>query len=509
MKYFSLFISLLSIPTLLLGQMNTSLISQLNYDAPVNDIWGYVATDSTEYAIVGLQNGVSVVSLADASTPVEVGFAPGPSSGWRDIKTWETHAYAINETGDGLLVMDLSMLPDTMPYFYWSPQISDLGGQLTTCHNIFIDEFGYAYLAGCNLNGGGPIFVDVFSEPGNPIYAGKGDARYAHDVYARNNIMYGSDIYVGNFSVTNVIDKSNPILIASQPTPFLFTHNTWLSDDGNTLFTTDERADAPTAAYDISNLANIQLLDEFRPAATVGRGVIPHNTHVLNDFLITSHYTDGVVIVDAARPSNLIQVGQYDTFSGPDGGFNGCWGAYPFLPSGVILGSDRESGLFVIEPTYQRACYLEGLVRSVSSQEVLTGVEVTIESEEDNVTTTDLEGRFATGQVESGTFTARFTQFGYFPKEVEVELINGEVTELEILLESERRFSISGQVVNEENGGALPNAHLSIVSEEATYEVSTNEDGTFTLEDIVEDEYDVFVGAWGYLYQTATITPEN
>ncbi len=506
MKKFALVIALLGIAYAGFAQLNTTLVSNFDYEMRVNDVWGYVAPDGTEYALVGLQEGVSVVSLQDPAQPEEVAFAPGPSSTWRDMKTWGEHAYTINESDDGLLVMDLSMLPDSMSYYYWSPVIPELdSAQLTTCHNLYIDESGYAYLAGCDVNSGGPIFVDVFSDPGNPIYVGKSDARYAHDVYARDNLLYGSDIYQGSFSIMDVSDKSNPVLLASQETPFQFTHNAWLSDDGNTIFTTDERADAPTAAYDISDYDNIRLLDEFRPGATVGRGVVPHNTHVLNDYLITSHYTDGVVIVDASRPSNMIEVGSYDTYQGGDGGFSGCWGAYPFLPSGLILGSDRDNGLFVLRPDYKRACYLEGLVKNAETGALLSDVEVAIDSDNSNFKTTDLNGAFATGQVTAGTFDVVFSKFGFEDKVMQVDLANGVVTELEVELEPLGRFIVSGQAVADASGNPIANAQVAIVSENITYNTLTDENGQFNLADVVEDNYQVIVGAWGYLHATSTI----
>ena len=40
----------------------------------------------------------------------------------------------------------------------------------------------------------------------------------------------------------------------------------------------------------------------------------------------------------------------YDTYPDPDGRqFRGAWGVYPFLPSGNILVSDMQYGLFVFE----------------------------------------------------------------------------------------------------------------------------------------------------------------
>ncbi|MEZ4982763.1 MAG: hypothetical protein R2769_14490 [Saprospiraceae bacterium] len=49
-------------------------------------------------------------------------------------------------------------------------------------------------------------------------------------------------------------------------------------------------------------------------------------------------------------------------FFSPGAGFNGAWGAYPFLPSQTVLISDINSGLYVLQPNYVRACWLEGTV---------------------------------------------------------------------------------------------------------------------------------------------------
>ena len=47
------------------------------------------------------------------------------------------------------------------------------------------------------------------------------------------------------------------------------------------------------------------------------------------------------------NPSNFAW---YDTFENTEyDGYNGCWGAYPFLPSGNLLASDIQNGLFVLQ----------------------------------------------------------------------------------------------------------------------------------------------------------------
>lgn len=124
--------------------------------------------------------------------------------------------------------------------------------------------------------------------------------------------------------------------------------------------------------YDISDLGNIKESARFQTAP--GSGAIIHNTHILNDYAITSWYKEGVVITDVARPQNPIEVGHYDTYAqGSGDGFAGCWGVYPFLPSGTIVASDINNGLYVLTPTYIRGCYLEGIITDSVSNTVLNG----------------------------------------------------------------------------------------------------------------------------------------
>ncbi len=76
MKKFNTLILLLCCGFFAQAQLNITYLSNLPYNNTLNDIWGYVAPDGTEYALVGVRNGTSVVSLADPEDPVEVGFVP-------------------------------------------------------------------------------------------------------------------------------------------------------------------------------------------------------------------------------------------------------------------------------------------------------------------------------------------------------------------------------------------------------------------------------------------------
>ena len=354
------------------SQHNLQIDSVSHYEYANNvkasDIWGHVDSLGNEYALVGLRSGLSVVSLADTNNLVEVFGESSVYSVWRDIKTWGDYAYVTNETSGGLAIYDLSTLPDSVNgvTYYTGSSYS-----VTSAHNIFIDENGVAYLFGTNHATGtfGTIMLDVATNPGQPIELGYFDSLYLHDGYARGDTLYGSAVYAGEMLVIDVSDKSNPVIIGSKNTPSNFTHNAWLSDNSQYIFTTDEVSGGYVAAYDVSNPLAIFQADRIRSRKTTT--VIPHNTHVLNDFLITSYYTLGVSIIDAHKPDNLIEMGYFDTsplFTGST--FNGNWGAYPYLPSGLLILSDMEEGLFVLRPHYKRASYLEGSVKNCAGNAI-------------------------------------------------------------------------------------------------------------------------------------------
>ncbi|MGY8988137.1 MAG: hypothetical protein ACKVG7_06225, partial [Flavobacteriales bacterium] len=117
-------------------------------------------------------------------------------------------------------------------------------------------------------------------------------------------------------------------------------------------------------AFDVSNPSNIFEVDRIQ--SNPGSNSIPHNTFVDGNFLITSYYRDGTTVHDITYPNYMIQVAYYDSYAGSGNGFDGCWGTYPYFPSGNIISSDINSGaggkgrLLIYGRNFQQACYLQG-----------------------------------------------------------------------------------------------------------------------------------------------------
>lgn len=403
-----------------MAQLNMSLLGKYTYSNDIGSLWGYADGNGNEYALVGAYNGLSIVNVTVPTNPVQVQFVPTSNSYWHEVKTWSHYAYVVNETGGGLLIVDLSNLPNAVSYVNWT------GGSLglSTGHTLFIDEEGIAYINGSDVGVGGVLFLDLNTNPMNPSHIGTYSNGYVHDCFARNDTMWTAQIYSGQFKVVNVANKAAPVVLASQSTPGNFTHNTALSDNGKYLFTTDEVSNSYITSYNVSNLGNISEADRFQ--ANPGTSSIAHNVHVKGNFLVNGYYRDGVIITDARDPTNLIKVGSYDTSPFSGSGYNGCWDTYPYLPSGNIIAADIEEGLFVLGVNYVSAALLSGKVTDYSGGASLNGVSVSIVDASNTAVTTDLSGNYKTGYATAGTYSVTFSKSGYHTKTIPgVSLTNG------------------------------------------------------------------------------------
>ena len=447
MKKFFLLLTLF-LPFFSISQSNYNLTlvgefdwNGLSYDSEGSDIWGWRNTSTgVEYALVGLNTGFSVVELSNPQNPTEVFFIPGANTTWRDIKTWENYAYVTNEGGDGLLIVDLNDLT--------GQTYVNFTNYFNTAHNIYMDENGVAYIFGTDVGNGGVIFLDVTTNPMSPTYLGTWDDYYIHDGMARGDTLWAGCIYQGEFYAVDVSNKTNPQVLGHHPTPNQFTHNIWVSDDGDFVFTTDEQADSYIGAYDITDMNNIQEVDRIQ--SNPESNSIPHNTHVDGNFLVTSWYRDGTVVHDATFPNNLVEVANYDSYAGSGNGFDGCWGTFPYLPSGLIISSDINSAnngngrLLLLERGFSQACYLQGNVTDLNNQ-TISGVDVVIlNTVIPNLSNTDILGNYTTGNADSGIYDVVFSKFGYISDTLQATMVNGQITYLDAVLNVDNSLPILG-----------------------------------------------------------------
>ena len=415
---------------------NISSIGHLPYPSHLlNCIWGYSDSNGKEYALVGTYDGISIVDISNPSTPREIHFVPTVNSVWKDIQTYSHYAYIVHgiyngtqDEADGLLIIDLRGIDsnDLSPYIHHYKTT-----EYQTAHNIFIDDkTGYAYLFGVQERGGA-LILDLKENPISPTIKGSYDRTYLHDGYVRDGILYGCADKDGRFIIIDVSNPSSPREINSAQTPNRTTHNAWLSDDGRTLFTTDEKMSAYISSYDVSNHRNIRTLGKVR-AADYSQA-IPHNAIVVGDFIFTSYYNQGVKIFDASQVDNMIEVASYQTCTGGSRGqFDGAWGIYPYMPSGLVLVSDMNTGLHILQPKLSHAAYLRGCITDDEGQPIFNA---SIRFTDDkSCTYSDIDGTYRTGCTKEGLREIEINADGYHSVKMDVDMRSGISTSRDIIL---------------------------------------------------------------------------
>jgi len=446
------------------ANLNISLESRFDYpEKDLNDIWGY-ADNGKEFALVGTYDGLSIVDVTDPKNPSEINYVKTINSVWKDIKTYGHYAYVTHgiysseQTAQGLLIIDLNTI-NNEEMTTWTYKID---GIYETAHNIFIDENGIAYIFGVNEIGGA-LILDLNDDPTSPEYLSYYQNHYLHDGYVKDNTLYGCADKNGYFVIVDVNDKNNPKDVVTSETPNRTTHNAWLSDNSKTLFTTDERKSAYITSFDISDTDNITQLDMVR--SKYSDQSIPHNTVVKGDFLISSYYAQGIQIVDASYPDNLVEVGRFDTTPDNKAEFNGAWGVYPYLPSGNILVSDTETGLHILKPDYKKAAYLLGIVKDKATNGTIYNAEIEI-LDEANISYSSYDGSFKSGTSNSGTFDVVIKKEGYETLTSKVVLTAGIIINNEFNLTREA-LSLNDELLSKIN--VYPNPFKNFLQVDYTF----------------------------------------
>lgn len=357
-----------------------------------NDIWGFVdLNNQREYALMGLRNGVSVVDVTDPVNPTEVGSVSGALNVWRDVKVYQffddgrqeyrAYAYVTTEANAGLQILDLNDLPNTVSL------VTTFRDDFSSAHNVYLANVDYAtgvalegfqpylYISGSNRNGG--VFLTYSLEnPVAPARVAEGrrtgsendNSAYIHDATSlviddartedcapgHNPCELLIDFNEKSIDIWDTTDKSNVVKISGTSYDQVgYVHSGWWSEDKQTIFVQDESDErdfglnTTLRALDIRDLKNPTIRGVFSGTTRA----IDHNGFTKGNYYYMSNYARGLTVIDVSDPANMREVGFFDTFAVPsqnDARFNGAWGTYPYLPSGTILVSDTEYGLWLL-----------------------------------------------------------------------------------------------------------------------------------------------------------------
>lgn len=315
-------------------------------DVGSSDCWGWTDSTGVDYAIIGNSDHVAFVRASDGQVLDTIQVSDQADGYYhRDFKTHGHYCYAVCEMSgrrEGLVVIDLQYLPDSVHFV----GAFDASGTMIRSHNLSIDlHRPYAYCESDEAISASGVEIFDLTNPEAPVKVGFVAVPNTHDVYARNDTLWVAEGFTPAYSVYNVTDKGNPILLGRVThSQFGYCHNIWPSDDGNYFFTTEETPGKTVKVWDAHDMQNIVQRGTYLAPNTLA-----HNVHVMGHLLVISHYTAGVTVVNWSDPDQPMEIARYDTYTQNDNSsYNGCWGAFPFTSNGYIYASNFNGKLFIL-----------------------------------------------------------------------------------------------------------------------------------------------------------------
>jgi len=356
------------------------------------DIWGFVDLNSNrEYTLIGVNTGTAVIDTTNPDVPQLIGFIPGQSTSWRDIKVyqfyddalnrWQAYAYVTADgASDGLFVIDLTGLPHSIQKLGY---VSDF----ERAHNVFVANSDYStglsltgdvpqlIIAGSDLaasaNNDGQFRIYSLDDPRSPGFvstaATAGDMHDTTTFFVtdqRKNSQCvnavnadacevlvdfsGSSVDIWDITIAN-----NPVRLSQSQYPNrAFAHSGWQTEDGLYLFVQDEFDES---GFGLNTTLNVLSLANLASPAHAGTWTGPqlardHNGFVRGNRYYMTNYTRGLTVLDITDPTSPSDVGYFDTYGADDSvKFEGAWGVYPFFNSGTIAVSDINTGLYLLK----------------------------------------------------------------------------------------------------------------------------------------------------------------
>ena len=342
----------------LLGHFNDSTVAaEPVYGIRYQSCWGWHDGNGKEYGVIGTTAGTYIIEVTNPANPIVSDYIHGRSQPriCHEYKTYGNYLYAIADGSNNTFqIMDMSYLPDSVRLVHDDVTI------IESAHTLYIDG-DRMYVAAVKKPGSSPSSLNVYSlaNPEQPVLLRRLDQDYpfingTHDMFVRNDTVYASCEYQGLyiFHYDEIGNRFNQIgSITSYPDQG-YNHSSFLSEDGSTLYMCDEvPAGLDVKVVDVSNIASPSTVNTFRshPNAT------PHNPYVKGNTLYVAYYQDGVQAYDISNPQSPVPSGYFDTHpqnppgTYPNPAYAGCWAVYTDLPSGILLASDMQLGLFILD----------------------------------------------------------------------------------------------------------------------------------------------------------------
>jgi len=326
--------------------------------------WGWYQTaKNKEYAIVGTSSKTYFIDVTNPSAPIICDSVKAAKNGctWREIKNYQNYCYIVSDDNppNTFQIVDMQYLPDSVHVVHNGTSYFERS------HTIFVDHDRLYCGAPKDVTTGyqSPLRVYSLANPETPVLLRRleddislAQIDYVHDMFVRNDTIYASTGWNGlQILKFNTTTNTFSLIQTYDGYPYDgYNHSSWQTDDRKTMVFADEvPASLPAKVIDVSNLSNITIVDTINSHALA----TPHNPYIVgNNWCWISTYQDGIYLYDISTPSNTTIYGYFDTHPqhGDNDNFStsayrGNWGAYPYLPSKIIIATDMQNGIFILE----------------------------------------------------------------------------------------------------------------------------------------------------------------
>lgn len=389
--------------------------------------WSYIHGDGREYAGIGTCEGFLIYNLTDPSTPVLVGNIPGVSSDiHHELKSYGGFIYGVAEgpsdPNRGLQIISMA-----------DPDHPVLAGVYTatfeTAHTISIDmERGLLFCNGTRKNGV-PTGMRILSlaDPANPVEVGwwpGGQLPVAPEFYVHDSDPFhpqGSNAYLlyassgtSGLRILDVSDPAQPVETSAWTYPGrAYTHSTAIDKTGRYLYLCDEAVAQPLRVFDLAPGTPPPVVYEFKPIPqpVATNSHVIHNPRVKGDELYVSSYIEGIRLLDISDPAHPAEFGWADSYPGQaPNWFYSVWEVCPYFPSGIVIASDTQTGLYVYRPVRNYGI-LRVVVIEAANGQPLPGAKVFLTTQGDSLRTT-FDGIVQFGP-SPGTHLVQVSKAGY------------------------------------------------------------------------------------------------
>ena len=329
--------------------------------------WGWVQTSKNkEYAIIGASSKTYFVDITNPLVPVICDSVNNKHAGctWRELKTYQNYCYIVSDdyAPNTFQIIDMKYLPDSV--------------HVVKDDNVLFERGHTCWIDGNKLYVGGQtsttsvlsnMCVYSLATPSVPVLLRTlsqdyPSISYVHDMFVRNDTIFAS---AGNqgLQILKFNSALNTFSLISSFTGYPgagYNHaGSWTSNGQTFVFCDEVPAGVPIKVVNTNTLTNIVMSSTMAPNSNPQ--FVAHNPYVLgNNYAFVSCYQDGLYLYDISNPNSPFIAGYFDSY--PQGGANfsnnygsssyrGNWGAYTYLPSGVIVVNDMQNGFFFVKST--------------------------------------------------------------------------------------------------------------------------------------------------------------